>query len=137
MIKPAVSAGSKDTGRYGAADPEHRALAAEHVARLQAAGRLVMVQPYLPAVDTAGETALLFLGGAYSHAIRKGPMLDGPDRRRGRAVQGGVDRPADAVPAELAVAAQALAAVPGGACSTPGSTSSRARTARRDWWSWS
>ena len=42
-----------------------------------------MVQPYLSAVDTVGETALLFMAGpdglAYSHAIRKGPMLTGPD----------------------------------------------------------
>ena len=46
-----------------------------------AAGRLAMVQPYLPAVDTAGETALLFIPAGrltFSHAIRKGPMLDRP-----------------------------------------------------------
>jgi hypothetical protein len=34
-----------------------------------------MVQPYLDAVDEQGETALLFLGGEFSHAIRKGQML--------------------------------------------------------------
>ena len=38
-----------------------------------------MVQPYLAAVDTYGETALMFFDGVFSHAIRKGPMLDGPD----------------------------------------------------------
>jgi hypothetical protein len=81
VIKPAVSAGSKDTGRYGPADAE---AARAHVAGLQAAGRLVMVQPYLPAVDTYGETALLFFASPatgrleFSHAIRKGPMLTGP-----------------------------------------------------------
>lgn len=79
VIKPAISAGSQDTGRYDLAGPAHRSLAVAHVARLQAAGRLVMVQPYLPAVDSYGETALLFIGGEYSHAIRKGPMLAGPD----------------------------------------------------------
>lgn len=77
VIKPAVSAGSVDTGRY--ALPEQDDLATAHVARLQAAGRVVMVQPYIPSVDSYGETALLYLGGAYSHAIRKGPMLRGPD----------------------------------------------------------
>jgi glutathione synthase/RimK-type ligase-like ATP-grasp enzyme len=77
VVKPAVSAGSVDTGRY--ALPAQRELAAAHVARLQAAGRLVMVQPYLASVDTYGETALLYIGGGYSHAIRKGPMLRGPD----------------------------------------------------------
>jgi hypothetical protein len=79
VIKPAVSAGSRDTGRYDVADAAQRRLAAAHVARLQSAGRLVMVQPYLPAVDSYGETALAFLGGEYSHSIRKGPMLAGPD----------------------------------------------------------
>jgi O-ureido-D-serine cyclo-ligase len=34
-----------------------------------------MVQPYVRAVDSDGETALLFFDGAYSHAIRKGPLL--------------------------------------------------------------
>jgi hypothetical protein len=81
VIKPAVSAGSKDTGRYGPADADH---ARAHVADLQSADRLVMVQPYLPAVDTYGETALLFFASPqtgrmeFSHAIRKGPMLTGP-----------------------------------------------------------
>jgi len=79
VIKPAVSAGSVDTGRYDCGSPDQGALAAAHVARLQTAGRLVMVQPYVSSVDTYGETALLYLGGAYSHAIRKGPMLRGPD----------------------------------------------------------
>jgi hypothetical protein len=70
VIKPAVSAGSKDTGSYDLADPAHRGLADTHVARLQAANRLVMIQPYLPAVDSYGETAVLYLDGAYSHSIR-------------------------------------------------------------------
>ncbi|WP_117210298.1 ATP-grasp domain-containing protein [Allorhizocola rhizosphaerae] len=81
VIKPAVSAGSLDTGRYG---PGHAAEASAHIGRLQADGRLVMVQPYLPAVDTYGETALLYFADpadgklVFSHAIRKGPMLSGP-----------------------------------------------------------
>src|SRR6185369_9379298 len=73
VVKPAVSVGSVDTGRYRL--PEQAGLATAHVERLQAAGRLVMVQPYLAEVDTAGETALLFIAGRYSHAIRKGPIL--------------------------------------------------------------
>jgi hypothetical protein len=79
VLKPSISAGSLDTGRYdmsSAADREH---AAAHVSRLVDAGRVTMVQPYLEAVDTYGETALLFCDGVFSHAIRKGPMLDGPD----------------------------------------------------------
>jgi hypothetical protein len=79
VVKPAISAGSQDTGRYRLGDPEQRALALAHAQRLLAAGRTVMVQPYLSAVDHAGETALLFFAGRFSHAIRKGAMLDGPD----------------------------------------------------------
>ncbi|MFI7605273.1 RimK family alpha-L-glutamate ligase [Micromonospora sp. NPDC049366] len=118
VIKPAISAGSQDTGRYDLADPGHRELAVAHVRRLSEAGRVTMVQPYLSAVDTAGETALLFLAGpdglAFSHAIRKGPMLTGPDD----GVEG-LYRPEEitartATEEQLAVAAKTLAAVPGG-----------------------
>lgn len=114
VIKPAVGAGSLDTGRYDTSDPSHRRLALTHVARLQAAQRLVMVQPYLSSVDTDGETSLLFLGGEFSHAIRKGPMLDGPD-----VVVDGLFKPEDIEPrepteAQLRVGARALAAIPGG-----------------------
>ncbi len=72
VVKPTVSSGSRDTGRYGPGDDER---ATEHVGQLLARGRTVMVQPYLDAVDEHGETALVFFGGEYSHAIRKGQML--------------------------------------------------------------
>ncbi len=72
VVKPAVSAGSRSTIRVGEGDPD-RSLA--HVRSLQAEGRSVLVQPYLPEVDTAGETAVVLLGDAVSHAIRKGPLL--------------------------------------------------------------
>jgi hypothetical protein len=73
VVKPAVSAGSKDTNRYRCG--EHDDLAAVHARELLDAGRTVMVQPYLDAVDTAGETALLYFSDTFSHAIRKGPLL--------------------------------------------------------------
>jgi hypothetical protein len=82
VIKPTVSAGSRDTGRYG---PDSRDAALAHLARLQAAGRITMIQPYLSAVDGYGETALLYFADpvtgrlTFSHSIRKGPMLQGPD----------------------------------------------------------
>jgi len=79
VIKPAIGAGSLSTGRYDLSDPEHRAMAFRHAARFRATGRVTMIQPYLTGVDAYGETALLYLGGRYSHAIRKGPMLAGPD----------------------------------------------------------
>ncbi len=114
VIKPAVGAGSKDTGRYDAADASHRALAEAHVTRLQAAGRLVMVQPYLASVDSDGETAVQYIGGGYSHSIRKGPMLDGPDLGDVGLYKDEAITVRVPTPAELQVAEGALAIVPGG-----------------------
>nr|WP_297422093.1 hypothetical protein [uncultured Actinotalea sp.] len=79
VIKPAVSAGSLDTGRYTAIDPQSRGLAIAHARRLLAEGRTVMAQRYLSSVDTAGERAHVFVDGRYSHSVLKGAMLDGPD----------------------------------------------------------
>jgi hypothetical protein len=114
VIKPSVGAGSLDTERYRADNVDQRRRAGMHIARLHAAGRDVMIQPYLSAVATTGETALLFLGGRYSHAVRKGPILTEED-------QGdyGLYRPEEITPRdpsrlERAVAEGALAAVPGG-----------------------
>jgi hypothetical protein len=122
VIKPAVGVGSKECGRYRLTDPVHARLASSHMERLQRAGQLVMVQPYLPAVDGYGETAVLFIHDpgrgelAYSHAVRKGPMLAGPDR--GSTATTELYRPeriSERVPsaAELAVARRVIAAVPG------------------------
>jgi hypothetical protein len=79
VIKPAVSLASLDTGRYQLEDPAERCLVAEHVRRLHADGRVVMMQPYLRAVDDEGETALVYLNGEFSHAMRKAAVLTGPD----------------------------------------------------------
>ena len=81
VVKPTVSAGSKDTARYAsrAEDPHALGAAATHAASLLDRGRAVMVQPYLDSVDDdgadGGETGLVFLGGTFSHAFRKGPLL--------------------------------------------------------------
>jgi hypothetical protein len=73
VVKPAVSAGSNDTNRFVVG--EHDGLAAAHATALLAAGRTVMVQPYMQQVDSHGETALLFFAGELSHAIGKGSLL--------------------------------------------------------------
>jgi glutathione synthase/RimK-type ligase-like ATP-grasp enzyme len=74
VIKPAVSCGAKDTARY--LDGCSEALA--HVSRLHASGRTVLVQPYLADIERAGEVAVLFLGGTYSHSIRRDALLPEP-----------------------------------------------------------
>ncbi len=71
VVKPAISAGSKDTARW-----ETRDEVWEHSASLVAAGRTSMTQPYIASVDDEGETAMLFFAGTFSHAIRKGPLLE-------------------------------------------------------------
>jgi len=72
VVKPSVGAGSRDAARYRRDD---RRRAEAHVARLLSSARSVMLQPYLGRVDDHGETAVIYIGGQYSHAIRKGPLL--------------------------------------------------------------
>ncbi|KSW19601.1 RimK family alpha-L-glutamate ligase [Cellulomonas sp. B6] len=80
VIKPTVSAGSRDTGRYDAGVTPSRSLAITHTKNLLAVGRRVMLQRYLTQVDTQGETALVYVDGEFSHSVRKGPLLEGPYR---------------------------------------------------------
>jgi hypothetical protein len=106
VVKPAVSAGSRDTARW--TDP---ADVLAHVGELRTAGRTAMVQPYVAAVDAAGETALLHFSGTFSHAVQKGPLLlpgEGVQQDR----MGREDlRPVTARPDQLAVGQAALGAV--------------------------
>lgn len=74
VVKPSVGAGSRGAGRF---QPSAAEQASAHAARLHDAGRTVLVQPYLADVDEHGETALIYLAGEFSHAVRKGPMLAG------------------------------------------------------------
>jgi glutathione synthase/RimK-type ligase-like ATP-grasp enzyme len=108
VVKPVISAGARDTERYG---PDQLGDAHAHVVRLQGRGRSVLVQPYLPDIDEHGETGLVFLGDAFSHAFRKGPILV-----PGTEFVDGLYREEDISPrtasaAELEVAAAALDAV--------------------------
>lgn len=72
VVKPAISAGGRNTGRFG---PSTHREAARLVARIHAEGRTAMVQPYVPSVDRAGEAALVFIAGRFSHAARKRAVL--------------------------------------------------------------
>lgn len=118
VVKPAISASSRDTGRYRL--PAQADLAVAHARRLTDAGRTAMIQPYLAGIDTAGETSVLLTPDAkgelsYSHAIRKGPILTGPDTRRPHSEYTEEITARAPTDAELAVAARVVAAVPGGA----------------------
>ena len=109
VVKPAVGAGSRDAQRYGR---EELAAILPHVRRLLAAQRSVLLQPYLERVDEQGETALIYFGGEFSHAIRKGPLL-----RRGAAPTRALFAPEQITarrpdPDELTLAMRALQALP-------------------------
>jgi hypothetical protein len=72
VVKPTISGGGHQTARY---QPHEHAAARHHIDGLLASGRVVMVQPYQRAVDVEGEVGLIFLGGLFSHAIHKEPMI--------------------------------------------------------------
>lgn len=63
IIKPAVSAGAWKTQRVQRGQPVEGS-----------EGVPMLLQPYLPAIETAGETSLLYFGGVFSHAVTKRPV---------------------------------------------------------------
>jgi hypothetical protein len=75
VIKPNVSAGARDTGRFM---PDAAGEAAGLVEHIHRGGRAVLMQPYLPGVDIDGERAVVFFGGAISHVLHKRPVLRDP-----------------------------------------------------------
>jgi hypothetical protein len=115
VLKPSVGAGSVDAAAFSLHDEHERMLAREHAARLAGNGHTVMVQPYLDTIEQYGETALIFLGTQFSHAIVKGAMLVGDKEMEATGLFLEEEVAAREPTAEqLAVARRALAAVPGG-----------------------
>ncbi|WP_425954617.1 ATP-grasp domain-containing protein [Xylanimonas sp. McL0601] len=80
VVKPVVSAGAKDTGRYIPISAQSRSMAISHTMELLDSGRWVMIQPYVTSVDSAGETCLTFVDGVFQHAARKHALLTGPSQ---------------------------------------------------------
>jgi glutathione synthase/RimK-type ligase-like ATP-grasp enzyme len=114
VIKPTVSAGSRDTGRYDAGVTQQRSLAITHAKNLLSVGRRVMIQRYLGKVDTVGETALVFIDGTFSHSVRKGALLDGPYREglEDELYRQEIMTARDATDAERELAERVVAALP-------------------------
>ena len=109
VVKPTVGAGSRDTQRHAHAD----AKAMEgHVARLLNEGRSALIQPYLPSVDQHGETAVIFFAGRFSHAIRKGALLQAGATPTQELFAKEQIEPRVPAAEELRVAEQTLAAIP-------------------------
>jgi glutathione synthase/RimK-type ligase-like ATP-grasp enzyme len=103
VVKPAISAGARDTIRTADRD---RAQA--HAAALEAAGRTPMVQPYLDMVESEGETSLLYFNRRFSHAVRRMPML-APGMTGADSVRAQSRTPA---PDQVDLAEKVLAAIP-------------------------
>lgn len=111
VVKPAVGAGSRDTRRHPrAALPQILA----HMRALLGARRSVLLQPYLPSVDRDGESALIYLDGLFSHAIRKGPLLPSGAPATAALFAAEEITPRAAGADERAVAERILAALPFG-----------------------
>lgn len=111
VVKPAISAGSRDTRRHLNTG---RVAATAHIQTVLDGGRAVLVQPYLEAVDTIGETALVFFHDEYSHAIRKGPLLQRNSDATDLLFATEQIDPRTASDAELTLARRVLDALPSG-----------------------
>jgi hypothetical protein len=112
VVKPAVSNGAQGTAWYQAGD---EAAARAHVGRLQAAGRAVLIQPYLAGVETGGEADLVFIGGSYSHSVRRAASLKRAGLTPDAPVPPSDVRADDPTPAERALAERVMECAPGGA----------------------
>ncbi len=75
VVKPAVSASSFRTRRFG---PQTLESGDVHLQDLLGQ-RDVLVQRYLPAVESYGERALVWIDGELTHAVRKNPRFEGDD----------------------------------------------------------
>jgi glutathione synthase/RimK-type ligase-like ATP-grasp enzyme len=105
VVKPAISAGGRSSARFEPGDEDP---ARGLVARIHAEGRTAMVQPYLGDVE---ETALVYLDGIYSHALRRRVPLPSSGEREVFYLDEQL-RPAAASAEERATAERALAAAP-------------------------
>lgn len=63
VVKPRISAGAFQTIRWSRGKSRDRGPSGA-----------AMIQPYLPFIETEGEISLIYLGGAFSHAISKRPQ---------------------------------------------------------------
>lgn len=99
IVKPTVSGGAWKTLRLRRGDPLEGA-----------PDGAAMLQPYLPTIETEGETSLLFFGGRFSHAVNKRPV---PGDFRIQSEYGGAYRAVEPPPEAMALARQVLDAIDG------------------------
>jgi glutathione synthase/RimK-type ligase-like ATP-grasp enzyme len=71
VVKPSVSAGSRDTGLFTPDDPKALDLARKIID----SGKTAMVQPAVEEIIERGELGLFYFNGEYTSAFHKGPIL--------------------------------------------------------------
>ena len=114
VVKPTISAGSRDTFRLSASNHG----AGDRVVRsLHDHNRTAMIQTYLHSVDVSAETAMIFIEDRFSHAISKAALLplDQSEQvfERGLFLREKISR-TQARPEQLDVATAALRCAPSG-----------------------
>jgi glutathione synthase/RimK-type ligase-like ATP-grasp enzyme len=99
VVKPVVDLGAKNL---------HRVLRGEDSPALASVLRRhdAMVQPFLPSLEKQGETSLIYIAGAFSHAVRKRPA-EGDFRVQ--SIWGGTSISVDPDERQLRIAKRALA----------------------------
>lgn len=108
VVKPSVGAGSNGVFRSRG---DHDA-ALGHARRLLADGGTVMIQPYLTDVESIGETGLVYVGGAFSHAFRKSAILAAPVEFEGDLMAVETSEPHTATSAERALGDRVVGHIP-------------------------
>jgi glutathione synthase/RimK-type ligase-like ATP-grasp enzyme len=69
VVKPTISGGGYRTYRFGVAELERHRADIEQTLE----DRGVLVQPFLPEIQSSGELSMLFFDGVFSHAVEKRP----------------------------------------------------------------
>jgi hypothetical protein len=106
VVKPTVAGGAYRTYRFRVAD--YARYAEDIATTLQDRG--VLVQPFLPVIETAGEFSLLFFDGTFSHAVCKRPK---PGDYRVQFTWGGTFDRVEVAPALVEQAQACIAKAPG------------------------
>ncbi len=75
ILKPTVSSGVRDIGRYSSIDLHARQAAIGQAMKMLGNGRDIMIQRYQKEIDIHGEISLVFFNGLLSHAVHKTAFL--------------------------------------------------------------
>ena len=105
IVKPAISASAMDTWRTSSSLAEDEKRFAEQLRRSD-----LLVQTIVPEVATEGEWSLIYIAGAFSHAMLKRPS---PGDFRVQVEHGGTAVPVRAPDAIVAAGADIVAKIPG------------------------